>query len=57
MTNLNRETTADREKSADGDVLREMIGLAAERLIEVGLLTGRPSAKRATSGWRSPSSF
>lgn len=39
------------EKSAYGDVLREMIGLAAERLMELeaGALTGRLSARRATS--------
>ena len=43
------------EKSADGDLLREMIGFAAQRLMELEVTaeTGRRSARRARSGRRS----
>lgn len=43
------------EKSADADLLREMIGFAAEKLmaLEVGTKTARAMARRMASDWPS----
>lgn len=43
------------EKSADADLLRDMIGFAAEKLmaLEVGTKTARAMARRMVSDWPS----
>jgi hypothetical protein len=43
------------ERTPDADLLREMIGFAAERLVEteVAGLTGALCGERARSAWRS----
>ncbi len=43
------------EKSADADLLREMIGFAAERLMELEVqgLTGAGTGSARRTGWRS----
>ena len=43
------------EKTLDADLLREMIGFAAQRLteLEVGSLTGAGYGEKTRSGWRS----
>ncbi len=55
MTDAVMSLRALAEKSADADVLREIIGFAAQRLmeLEVGGLTARPTARRTRSGWPS----
>lgn len=50
MTNDMMDLRSLVEKSADADLLREMIGFAAEKLmeLEVGTKTGAPTARRMT---------
>ncbi len=55
MTDAVMSLRALAEKSADADVLREMIGFAAQRLmeLEVGGLTGAAHGEKNPSGWPS----
>ena len=54
MTKPMRDLRALVEKSADADLLREMIGFAAERLmdLEVGARTGAAYGEKPPTGWR-----
>ncbi len=55
MTDAMMSLRALAEKSADADVLREMIGFAAQRLmeLEVAGLTGALTARRTRTDWPS----